>query len=78
MNPQQRAKQRGGKMSEEIRNAIDAYLEGLTVEELRLLDAVSKNAEENLTSMRETLKATNRKLDEVFKKIDQMQAKPAK
>lgn len=57
-------------MSEEIRNAIDAYLEGVSVDELRMLDAASKHAEESLKSMAATLKASNKRLDQLFAEVE--------
>ncbi len=69
---QRRAKERGSKMSEEIRYAVDAYLDGITAEELQLLDAVSARAQSDFKSMSATLKATNKKLDELFAKIERM------
>lgn len=59
-------------MSEEIRNAITAYLEGVSMEELRLLDEASKRAAADFADMHATLKATNAKLDKVFAQIDRM------
>ena len=75
---QLRAKQKGTAMSEEIRNAITAYLEGVSVEELRLLDEASKRAAKDFEAMRETLKATNARLDKVFANIERMRAGAAK
>jgi plasmid stability protein len=67
---QVRAKERGTKVSEEIRNAISAYLEGISVEELQLLDAASKHAGRELDAMGRTLKATNAKLDRLFAEVE--------
>ena len=41
---QKRAKAKGTKVAEEIRKAIDAYLAGVTAEELELLDAATRAA----------------------------------
>lgn len=71
---QVRAKERGTKVSEEIRNAISAYLEGISAEELQLLDAASKHAGAELEAMGRTLKATNAKLDRLFADIDKFRA----
>ena len=67
---QVRAKERGTKVSEEIRNAVSAYLEGISVEELQLLDAASKHAGHELDAMGRTLKATNAKLDRLFAEVE--------
>jgi predicted transcriptional regulator len=71
---QQLANARGTAMSEEIRNAITAYLEGVSMEELRLLDEGTRRAAEDFEDMRATLKATNAKLDKVFAQIERMRA----
>ncbi len=67
---QVRAKERGTKVSEEIRNAIDAYLEGISIEELRLLDSASKHAGAEIEAMGRMLKATNAKLDRLFADVE--------
>ena len=67
---QVRAKERGTKVSEEIRYAISAYLEGISVEELQILDAASKHASIELDAMGRTLKATNAKLDRLFGDVE--------
>ena len=67
---QVRAKERGTKVSEEIRNAIGAYLEGISVEELQILDAASKHASTELDAMVRALKATNAKLDRLFTDVE--------
>ncbi len=69
---QERARKRGSKMSEEIRNAIEAYLEGVSVEELRMLDAASRQAAQEFKEMSVSLKATNKKLDAMFAKIEKI------
>lgn len=66
---QVRAKAKGTKVSEEIRSAVDAYLAGVTPEELELLDKASREAEKELGAMVRTLDATNRKLDAVFAEL---------
>lgn len=69
---QVRAKERGTKVSEEIRNAISAYLEGISLEELQILDAASKYASSELDAMGRTLKATNAKLDRLFADVEKL------
>jgi hypothetical protein len=64
-------------VSEVIRDAVDAYLAGMTVDELRLLDSASKQAAAELDAMSQQLKATNARLDNAFRAIAVMQAKAA-
>jgi hypothetical protein len=65
-------------VSEEIRNAITAYLEGVSVEELRLLDEATKRAAQDFEDMSATLRATNAKLDKLFARIERMHAESAR
>jgi hypothetical protein len=46
-----RAKQRRTKVAAEIRAAIDAYLAGVTPQELELLDAASRKAQADINEM---------------------------
>lgn len=64
-------------VSEVIREAVDAYLAGVTVEELRLLDSATKQAAAELDAMSKQLKATNAKLDQTFRAIGMMRMKAA-
>ena len=63
---QQRAKSKGTNVAEEVRSAVDAYLAGITSEELALLDAATQNAEKMLAEMSQLLADTNRKASSVF------------
>jgi len=63
---QQRAKAHGTKVAEEIRAAVTAYLQGVTPEELELLDSATREAEKHLKDMAEQLVAVNRKAQTVF------------
>jgi hypothetical protein len=67
---QRRARARGTKLAEEVRNAVDAYLAGVGPEELKLLDQATARAQKDLTAMAERLDATNRRLDELFARLD--------
>lgn len=49
-----RAKQRRTKVAAEIRAAIDAYLAGVTPQELELLDAATRRAQEDIEAMLRT------------------------
>lgn len=64
-------------VSEVIRDAVDAYLSGITVDELRLLDSGTKQAEAELGAMVLQLKATNAKLDHAFRTIEALKTKAA-
>jgi predicted DNA-binding protein len=75
---QRLATQRGTALSEEIRNAITAYLEGMSVEELRLLDEATKRAARDFEDMSATLKATNARLDKLFARIERVRAGSAR
>jgi hypothetical protein len=50
-----RARERKTKVAAEIRSAIDAYLAGLTPQELELLDVATKRAKEDIDAMLETV-----------------------
>ncbi len=64
-------------VSEVIRDAVDAYLSGITVDELRLLDSATKQAGAELDAMAQQLKATNARLDSAFRTIATLQTKAA-
>ena len=69
---QKRARAKGTKVAEEIRSAVDAYLSGISPDELALLDMASRQAANELQAMSESLDATNRKLDAVFNELERM------
>ena len=71
---QKRARAKGTKLSEEIRNAVNTYLAGVTTEELELLDAASREAEKELEAMAQILDTTNTRLDDVFVELERLQA----
>lgn len=64
-------------VSEIIRDAVDAYLVGITMDELHLLDSASKQAAVEFKAMTTRMKATNKKLDEAFSAIESMRRKAA-
>jgi uncharacterized membrane protein len=68
----QRAMANGTNVAEELRIAVDAYLSGVTPQELALLDAASRNAEKTIGEMNAMLEATNRRADEVFAELEHM------
>ncbi len=65
----ERAKAKGSNLAEEIRSAVEAYLSGVTPEELELLDAASKQAESTIAEMNAMLEATNRNADRIFAEL---------
>lgn len=71
---QVRAKAKGSKVSAEIRSAVDAYLAGITSEELDMLDGASREAEKELIAIARALDATNRKLDAAFAELSRIRA----
>jgi BMFP domain-containing protein YqiC len=75
---QKRAKEKGSKVAEEIRNAVDTYLTGVTPEELELLDIASREAAKEFDAMSKTLEATNKKLDRVFRELEKIRAEKDK
>jgi ribosomal protein S20 len=46
-----RARERNTKVAAEIRSAIDAYLSGVTPQELELLDAATRRAKQEIDAM---------------------------
>jgi len=67
---QARAKANGTKVTEEVRRAIDAYLAGVSPEELKLLDIGTRRAEKHLAEMAGELDRVNAKLDAAFAQLD--------
>lgn len=49
-----RAQQRKTKVAAEIRSAVDAYLAGVTPQELELLDAATRRAQAEIAAMQKT------------------------
>lgn len=73
-----RAKAKGTNVAQEIRNAIDAYLSGITAEELGLLDAATQQAAEAIAQMNASLKSTNRKASAVFAELERLRGRKGK
>lgn len=67
-----RAKAKGTKVAEEISNAVDSYLAGVTRGELELLDKATLDTEKHLSTMAAELDATNRRLKTVFTEIEKL------
>ena len=75
---QARAKANGTKVAEEVRRAIDAYLAGVSPEELKLLDIGTRRAERHLAEMAGELDRVNAKLDAAFAQLDRQHRKSQK
>jgi hypothetical protein len=71
---QKRAKAKGTKVAEEIRKAVDAYLAGVTAEELELLDAATRTAKLHLDAMAAELDGVNRRVDAALEEMDRIRA----
>jgi hypothetical protein len=67
---QARAKANGTKVAEEVRRAVDAYLAGISPEDLRLLDEGTRKAERHLSEMADELDRVNARLDATFAELD--------
>src|SRR5487761_2240241 len=63
---QARAKARGTKVAEEVRRAVDAYLAGVSPEDLALLDAGTRRAGRHLAEMAADLDRVNARIDVAF------------
>ena len=68
----ERAQAKGTNVAEEIRNAVDAYLSGVSPEELDLLDVATRKAQADIAEMVELLDATNRKADQIFAQLERL------
>jgi hypothetical protein len=69
-----RAKEIGRKPSEAIRDAIDAYVAGATVDDLKLLDIATKKAEKDLKEMVTLLDAGQKRATKFFADIEKIKA----
>ena len=75
---QAKAKANGTKVAEEVRRAVDAYLAGISPEDLRLLDEGTRKAQRHLAEMATELDRVNAKLDSAFAQLDRRHRKPRK
>ena len=71
-----KAKANGTKVAEEVRRAVDAYLAGISAEDLQLLDAGTRKAERNLVEMAADLDRLNAALDAAFVELNHSRRKP--
>lgn len=72
---QKRARAKGTKLAEEVRSAVDAYLAGLTAEELVMLDAATREAQRHLDAMAAELDRVNKKIDSTLAEMDRLRAR---
>jgi len=75
---QAKAKANGTKLAEEVRRAVDAYLAGISPEDLRLLDEGTRKAERNLKEMAADLDRINARLDAAFARLSRRPRKARK
>jgi len=71
-----KAKANGTKVAEEVRRAVDAYLAGISAEDLQVLDAGTRKAERNLVEMAADLDRLNAALDAAFVELNRSLKKP--
>jgi hypothetical protein len=64
-----RAKEMGRKPSEAIRDAVDAFIAGVTVDDLKLLDISTRQAEKDLKEMVAVLDAGQKRANKFFAEI---------
>ena len=73
-----RAKANGTKVAEEVRHAVDAYLVGISSEDLRMLDEGTRKAQRHLAEMAAELDRVNTSLDAAFAQLDRRRRKAAR
>jgi ferritin-like protein len=61
-------------VAEEVRHAVDAYLAGVSAEELEILDAATLEAKRHLDAMAADLDRLNAKLDATFAELERLRA----
>ena len=71
---QKRARANGTKVAEEVRHAVDAYLAGVSAEELELLDSATLEAKRHLDAMASELDRVNTKLDRTLAELLKVRA----
>lgn len=71
---QKKAKAKGTKMAEEIRNAVDAYLAGVTLNDVELIDAATKEAQRHIDEMASELARVNKRVDSALAELDRIRA----
>lgn len=66
------ARAKGTKVAAEIRNAIDAYLAGITPQELEMLDMATRRAEQDIKEMVAMMDATNARIAKRHRAMEQL------
>ena len=69
-----KAKAKGTKLAEEIRNAVDVYVAGVSAEELQLLDSATRMAKRDLEEMAAALERTNKHVDSALAEMSRVRA----
>jgi hypothetical protein len=72
---QAKAKANGTKVAEEVRRAVDAYLSGISPEDLHLLDAGTRKAQRHFGEMAADLDRLNATLDAAFVELNRSRPK---
>jgi len=73
----ERARARGRKPSEAFRDAVDAYVAGATVDDLKLLDEASRRAQRDIAEMVKVLDLGAKRADKFFAEIEKIRKKAA-
>jgi hypothetical protein len=73
-----KAKFNGTNLSVEVRQAVDAYLAGVSVEELKLLDAATTQAKSDIDDMNAILDNAQKRADKFFREIAAVKRREAK
>jgi hypothetical protein len=73
-----RAKSNGTNLSVEVRSAVDAYLAGVTVEELKVLDAATRKTASEIGEMNAILDAGHKRAQVFFRQIEKIRAADSK
>ena len=71
---QKKARANGTNVAEEVRHAVDAYLAGVSAEELELLDSATLEAKRHLDAMASELDRVNTKLDRTLAELLKVRA----
>jgi DNA repair protein RadC len=72
---QKKAKAKGTKMADEVRNAMDACLAGISAKELELLDAATPEAKQHLDAMAFELDRLNARVNATLSEVNKRRAK---
>ena len=66
------AKKSNRKVSEVVREAVDTYLMGVTLDDLKLLDAATAQAQQDIAAMNATLDGGLARADRFFAEIERI------